>query len=101
MYRGTTPTLKFKLDIDISRITDLIVSFSQGGEVLLSKEKSEVLFEPETNSILVALTQEETLSFESNKDLHIQIKLKTDNNKVSSSKYINTYVNETLEETIL
>lgn len=101
MYRGTTPSLTFKLDIDVNRITDLSIVFSQGGKIIYTKTKEDCQIVSENNSILVTLTQEETLELEPNKDMHVQLKLQLDNEKVSVSRYINIYVNDVIDTSIM
>lgn len=101
MYRGTTPSLTFKLDIDVNRITDLSIVFSQGGKILYTKTEEDCQIISENNSILVTLTQEETLELEPNKDMHVQLKLQLDNEKVSVSKYINIYVDDVIDTSIM
>ncbi len=101
MYRGTTPTLKFKLNIDVKRITNLSIIFSQGGKAIYKKSFDDCDIDEDKNRIIVKLTQEETLGLEPNKDLHIQLKLQLDNEKVSVSKYINTYVNDVIDIDIM
>lgn len=101
MYRGTTPSLTFKLDIDVNRITNLSIVFSQGGKILYTKMMEDCQIISENNSILVTLTQEETLELEPNRDMHVQLKLQLDNEKVSVSRYINIYVDDVIDTSIM
>lgn len=100
MYRGTTPTLTFNIDADVSEIKSLTMTFSQGGKIVYTKQLFDCDVIEENNSIVVKLTQEETLQLEPNKDLHIQLKVEIDEN-VYVSKYLSTYVNDILDEEII
>ncbi len=73
MIRGTTPTLKFTLPFDTADITLLNISFAQEGRVVLEKKLLDCSLEGSTVS--VALTEADTLSFDSDKSL-VEIQLR-------------------------
>ena len=68
MYRGSTPTLTFRLpkDIDLSMVDKLRIDFSQANINIFSKDLSECFING--NDISVKLTEEETLRFDSKKN---------------------------------
>lgn len=76
MYRGTTPTLNFIFEYNLENfdITAFYLTFMQGSKTILEKELSEL--EVKENVVTVKLTQEETLSMESNTPIYIQARLK-------------------------
>lgn len=45
MYRGTTPTLTFRLPIDTGSITALSLAVAQAGQVKIEKALSDVLLD--------------------------------------------------------
>lgn len=67
MYRGTTPTLKFILPVDRAKITALHLCFAQQGEIVLEKKLDDCKWEE--NTLLVSLTEEETLLFNAQKGM--------------------------------
>lgn len=60
MYRGTTPTLTFRLPIDTGSITALSLAVAQGGVVKIEKALADMTLEGKPVSC--TLTEEETLS---------------------------------------
>lgn len=60
MYRATTPTIRFKVPIDLTHASHVYVTFSRGKNTELTKEDAELNITE--NSVEVFLTQEETLS---------------------------------------
>ena len=75
MRRGTTPTHIFTLPFGEEMIQTIKVYYAQGGEVVLAKDKESCLFEG--NSVMVSLSQEETLLFDENVWVEIQIRVLT------------------------
>lgn len=95
MIRGTTPTHTFEIPLEVSYIADLRLSYAQGGEELITKNKTDVTLEGQT--ITVKLTQEETLKFDHSKSVaHVQLRVKTTDGVVLSSRIMNFNVFETL-----
>ena len=60
MYRGTTPTLTFRLPIDTGSITVLSLAVAQAGQVKIEKALSDVQLDG--NVVSCRLTEAETLS---------------------------------------
>lgn len=60
MYRGTTPTLTFRLPIDTGSITVLSLAVAQAGQVKIEKALSDVQLDG--NVVSCTLTEAETLS---------------------------------------
>lgn len=62
MTRGTTPTLEIRIEgIDINELLQIFLTIQQG-KTEITKENKDIEI-GEENTILVYLTQEETLSF--------------------------------------
>ena len=78
MYRGTTPTITFKIntDIDLNEVAECWVTFKAhlGGEEK-TFDKTDVIIDPLLKTIEVAMTQEETLFFKAGK-IFVQIRLR-------------------------
>ena len=98
IHRGTTPIIRFKLDVDTSKISNLTIFFSQGGEVILTKTFEDITIKPEESLVATPLTREETLQLEANKDLHMQLVLEFNDGRISSSRYLTEYVYDIMDE---
>jgi hypothetical protein len=99
IQQGATPTHKFKLPYSRDFVDSAIVTYAQNGETVLDKEGAELTIDD--NAILVELTQEETLRFDENCDVRIQIKVKSKNGKVIPSKIIYASVEEVLNREVM
>ena len=65
MRRGTTPTLTITVTgMDVTDLKTIKVTFKQGN-IELTKATDDVTIDAENNAILVPLTQEDTLKFDS------------------------------------
>ena len=74
MYRGTTPTLTFRLPIDTGSITVLSVAVAQGRQVKIEKTLSDVHLDG--NVISCTLTEAETLSLTAGARVEAKIQLR-------------------------
>lgn len=87
MYRGTTPTFTFKVntDIDLNEIAECWITFKSK---LGNKEKtfvlSDIIVDPVEKTLTVALSQDETLYFNTG-SLEVQIRLRTNNDLAYAS----------------
>lgn len=79
MYRGTTPTITFKIntDLDLNNLAECWVTFKSK---IGSREKTfyltDMIVDPVEKTITIAMSQDETLYFTSGSVL-IQIRLRT------------------------
>ena len=101
MYRGTTPTLTFKANFDLNTIKNLIIVFKQGEKVKLEKYFQDCKIDIENKNISVKLSEDETMEFIPNKDLHIQMRIRFEDGTITSSKVMTNYVDDILEEDIV
>ena len=74
MYRGTTPTLTFRLPIDTGSITVLSIAVAQGRQVKIEKTLSDVHLDG--NVISCTLTEDETLSLPAGASVEAKIQLR-------------------------
>ena len=74
MYRGTTPTLTFRLPIDTGSITVLSIAVAQGRQVKIEKTLSDVHLDG--NVISCTLTEAETLSLTAGARVEAKIQLR-------------------------
>lgn len=101
MYRGTTPTLTFKANFDLNTVKNLIIVFKQGERVKLEKYFQDCKIDFENKNISVKLSEDETMEFIPNKDLHIQMRIRFEDGTITSSKVMTNYVDDILEEDIV
>lgn len=98
MIRGTTPTHTFELPFSASNFVVYTVTYSQANNVIVKKEKNDC--EESGNKILVMLTQEETLKFNTNDVVEIQIKAMDSDGVVTASDVVRTTAKKILDEVV-
>lgn len=81
MFRGTTPTNTFNVDIDLTSATELYISYEQNDAVVVEKELSDCTVT--STSVSVTLTQTDTLKFVPGK-VFVQIRAKIGSTAVAS-----------------
>lgn len=93
---GTTPThiFKIKSNLDITSIKKLLVVYAQDEKVLFEKTENDC--EITENEIKVRLSQEETLLFDFEKFVEIQLQILTHGNDSLKSRVIKFTVGECL-----
>lgn len=98
-FRGTTPKHVFTLPFEKEEVSDLRITYSQEKTKILTKQLTDIEFDK--NDIILKLTQEETLQFKANKEVSVQIKIKTSQGEVFNSDFIIMRVDETLDEGVM
>lgn len=83
MIRATTPTHHFELPLGREMIKKILVTYAQDDVIILEKDENSVVFND--NTVEVTLTQEETLKFDANKSVQIQIRVLTPDGKAPAS----------------
>lgn len=83
MYRGTTPTITFALPFDSGQITALNLCFSQAGKIILEKDLSACVAEGKT--LRVALAEAETLLFDANAMVEMQLRIGCEEIRMASN----------------
>ena len=73
--RGTTPTHVFTLPFETALVKAVKVTYAHNGQIVLEKETVDC--EMEGNDIKLKLTQEETLLFDNNQLVQIQVRVLT------------------------
>lgn len=104
IYRGSTPKFTFPVTFPVNELTDFVLTFEQGDAVTLAKtlDECEVKTEidPKTkkprNTISIRLTVEESMMFEPDRQLHIQLRALLENGNQLVTKELETYVYDTL-----
>lgn len=83
MFRGTTPKITFKSNVDLQNAEKVLVTFSQGNKELFTLGKSD--FEITETELTCELTQLQTLAFDSSKMVEMQIRALVDGSAIASN----------------
>lgn len=99
IQQGSTPTHEFELPFPTNLVENIIITYEQNDTVIVEKKGDEVI--RDEYSVKASLTQEETLKFEKDKIVKIQLKVKTNEGEVIPSEIIYRRVSEVLNKEIL
>ena len=99
MMQGTTPTHTFNIPFSTDLIEKVRITYAQHGVTVLTKEKEDCQFEE--NKIICKLTQEDTLKFDGNTQVEIQIKVRTVGGEVPISKIMGVSCERVLDRELI
>lgn len=101
MFRGTTPTifLDLETELPLDDLAELWVTF-KSPTVEITKELSEVRVNSETKTVIVSLTQEDTLKLY-NGSCDIQVRFRTTSNLAYASTVAKVDVERILKEGVI
>lgn len=99
IYQGSTPTNEFSVPFPADAIAEAVITYEQDGKTVLEKHTEDLAIAD--YSVTAELTQEETLRFEADKIVVIQIKVKTTDGKVIPSDKMYASVYEVLNKEVL
>ena len=99
MYRGTTPTLRFKLPFAVNTLAVAYVSFKQRETVRLEKTLEEAIVDEDT--LEYTLTQGETLNFSADSTVDVQLCVRINDGTALASKIITLPVKEIIKEGVI
>ena len=74
MRQGTTPTHIFTLPIDMSKVSEVKVTYTQRNRIVLEKRTDQVVIDGA--DIRVKLSQEETFMFDASPSASVQIQIR-------------------------
>lgn len=97
--RGTTPTVTFNLPFDVSTIQNCEVYFAQNDELLVTKGYNDCVLSGTTLS--VTLKQKETLQFDDEEKLQMQVRFRFTDGSVDATKIIRGKVDELLSDNVI
>lgn len=82
MIRGTTPTIQIQLpdDVPIADLDAAVFSFAQRDTEIIKKTLDEMMRNAEDNTLIIELSQQETLRFTDNVLVDMQLKIKRQGN---------------------
>ena len=100
MIRGTTPTLTFNLPFAVSELQSAYITIeSKDEEVTLEKALADCT--KADKSLAIKLTQEETLAFESRKQVRIQLRVLTKSGEALASPIYTAPMHEILKDGVI
>lgn len=102
MYRYTTPTIPITIDdLDFDDVARFRVAIEQGSlEMLKIVEVTSTAVDPETKTIYVPLTQEETAAFKDGM-VEVQVRVVFTSGAVQATKKAKLSVHDVLDEVII
>lgn len=98
MFRGTTPTNVFNVDVDLTNAEVIYITYKQQNKVVFEKEKSDITV-TET-ALTVKLTQEETLKL-TEREVEIQIRARFSDGTALASNIIKTTASKILKDGVI
>lgn len=98
MIRGTTPTHIFETDVDL-RDFRIYISYKQRGSVIVEKTNEDC--EITATQVSVKLSQEDTLKFNIDAPVRIQIRAVVENGDAIASDIIDTPAREILKDGVI
>lgn len=107
MYRATTPTHTFEIDIDPSTLKTMLLTYKQGNGIVLEKEKSDLTITSETvqqKTVYLCsfkLTQEEANLFVEGTPVQIQMRALTFDGNAYASNKVTLDVDDVLNDEVL
>lgn len=99
MRRGTTPTHTFQFPIDTSELEEIKVTYAQNKKTILSKYMKDCTLSG--TSVVITLTQEETLKFSEFAPYQIQVRALTKDGQAMGSEIITRKVLPILDSEVL
>lgn len=94
--RGTTPTFIFRLPFSVNTLANCEIYFAQDDNLIVTKELSDCIAEETT--LTVTLTQEDTLKFDDDLKLQIQVRFLYTDGTVEATTVIKKKVGQILKE---
>ena len=94
--RGTTPTFVFNLPFDVSTLANCEIYFAQDDTLFVTKSLSDCV--ASGNQITVTLTQSDTLAFDDEEKLQIQVRFIYTDGTVEATNVTKKKVGQILKE---
>lgn len=101
MYRGTTPTIVLELDTELSlaNLAEMWVTFKTS-TVEVTKSLSDVTIDDENKTIVVSLTQEETLKLY-NGNCEVQVRFRDESDLAYATTIADVNIGRILKEGVI
>ena len=97
--KGCTVENTFSIPFEANEIATLYVTYSQNEEVVIEKELEDCVIE--NKELKVYLSQEDTLKFDSNIKIEIQVRLRLLSGEAKKSHIITTKTDRILKDEVI
>ena len=104
MRRGTTPTHIFKTKVDLTRASEMFITYKQNSEIKVEKTIEDITIEvdeEQLTTLTTTLTQAETLTFSTLGSVEFQVRVKFPDGKALASNIIKRPAGAILKEGII
>ena len=101
IIRGTTPKHSFKSEHDFTQYKKILVTYSQGKDIVLEKYDDDITFSNDGFSCYLRLSQRETNLFAPYKDAYMQMRVLTEEGWAQASDIITFKVYNVLNDIIM
>lgn len=98
---GATPTHTFTVDTDLRDAVEIWVTYAQNKKVILNKTLTEDNLTVTEDTVVVTLSQEDTLKFYPVNSVKIQIRARFGDGSAIKSDVINTTSDECLKRQVI
>lgn len=99
MIKGTTPTHVFTLPFDMATVKTIQIVYAQNHIVKLEKGNEDCTFDG--NNVSIRLTQEDTLKFDGDGYVNIQVRVLTVGGDALASNIMKTFLMDCLSDEVL
>jgi hypothetical protein len=100
MIRATTPTHSFELPFDYEQfVSKILITYKQGDKIVLEKTENDIVFDG--NVVSYELTQEETLLFDRDIIVDIQVRVLTKGEQSLASQVWHKPIEDVLNDKVL
>ncbi|MBP5594273.1 MAG: hypothetical protein J6Y02_02735 [Pseudobutyrivibrio sp.] len=103
MYRGTTPTLIFRLNspnLNLAAVSELWVTLKQA-PYSKTWDRTQCSLDNEQKTVTVTLTQEETLEMPETSNMKVQIRFLMNDGKALATNIATVDVNQILKDGVI
>ena len=105
MYRLTTPTHRFLMNINPAEWTKFIITYSQHDTIILEKTEADYyeveVIGPNDYTLSIKLSQEETSLFNPNEAAYVQIRCQYESGDTFASEKLIFKINDVMNDTII
>lgn len=98
MFRGTTPTNIFNVDVNLTNADVIWITYAQQNKVVIEKNKDDITATAKT--LTVELSQEDTLKL-TEREVDIQIRARFPDGTALASNIIKTTANKILKDGVI
>lgn len=101
MYRGSTPKYTIYLSgIYLADLANLQITFKQNGQIMAERSLTDMVIDPDANSVSFSLTQEETMKFKVGM-IDKQIRVMDSEGQVTLTRIFREHVDPNIREDLI